>query len=488
MADLNSTIVRGNLRVTEEIIGPLNIANLSTGANGQFLSISNNVPTWVNNPNTNTWRPIKLDGTVKLNQWTSSSELNIQAGNNMTITESGGTFTFAATDTNTWRPLGTGANDAAAGNHSHDGRYLLLGGGTLTGALNFNNSTWNLVGDDVYIGDYDQAGSLGVRGKNGQTNIGFVNQSNNYYIKLASPGVTANRTITMPDDTGTIALTKNIPTSLPANGGNADTVDGKHSSDFCLSNSNITNLPINGGIYWNSYVESSNDGSDAASITVIRDGNGSGGTVLQIKQANDNNDIVNVVAGDLKLNGVSVSTHGHDHDDRYYTESEVNSKLDGKSNTGHTHDDRYYTKSEMNTKLNGKSDTGHTHAYLPLSGGVVTGETSFNDFLRLRSSSYGIQFNTANYTVSNMESGSVSMAVNTTSGYVNSKTVTFYDGAKGMGSWHIMVTPEKSYSHYIVVGTTNISNTGFTILTRTIANIPPSQGQMNFHYVAVKYW
>ena len=52
MADLNSTIIRGNLRVTDEIIGPLNVANLSTGANGQFLSISNNVPTWVNNPNT----------------------------------------------------------------------------------------------------------------------------------------------------------------------------------------------------------------------------------------------------------------------------------------------------------------------------------------------------------------------------------------------------------------------------------------------------
>lgn len=101
MADLNSTIIRGNLRVTEEIIGPLNVTNLSAGANGQFLSISNNVPTWVNNPNTNTWRPIKLDGTVKLNQWTSGSELNIKAGSNMSITESDGTFTFAATDTNT---------------------------------------------------------------------------------------------------------------------------------------------------------------------------------------------------------------------------------------------------------------------------------------------------------------------------------------------------------------------------------------------------
>ena len=59
MADLNSTIVRGKLRVTEEIIGPLNVVNLSTGANGQFLSISNNVPTWVDNPDTNTWRGIQ---------------------------------------------------------------------------------------------------------------------------------------------------------------------------------------------------------------------------------------------------------------------------------------------------------------------------------------------------------------------------------------------------------------------------------------------
>lgn len=60
----------------------------------------------------------------------------------------------------------------------------------------------------------------------------------------------------------------------------------------------------------------------------------------------------------------------HNHDDRYYTESEVNNLLAGKSNTGHTHDyspsghthdDRYYTETEINSKLSGKSDTGHTH-------------------------------------------------------------------------------------------------------------------------------
>ena len=73
---------------------------------------------------TNTWRKVQLNGTDKLGTGTSTNPLNIKAGSNMTITESGGTFTFAATDTNTWRPIGTGASDAAAGNHTHDGDEL----------------------------------------------------------------------------------------------------------------------------------------------------------------------------------------------------------------------------------------------------------------------------------------------------------------------------------------------------------------------------
>ena len=38
----------------------------------------------------------------------------------------------------------------------------------------------------------------------------------------------------------------------------------------------------------------------------------------------------------------------HTHDDRYYTESEVNNLLNGKAASSHTHDDRYYTESEVN--------------------------------------------------------------------------------------------------------------------------------------------
>ena len=75
------------------------------------------------------------------------------------------------------------------------------------------------------------------------------------------------------------------------------------------------------------------------------------------------------------LNGKSDT--GHTHDDRYYTESEIDTKLADKSNTGHTHDDRYYTESEIDTKLAGKSDTGHTHAISDVTGlqGALNGKS-----------------------------------------------------------------------------------------------------------------
>ena len=63
------------------------------------------------------------------------------------------------------------------------------------------------------------------------------------------------------------------------------------------------------------------------------------------------------------VNKSQFATASHTHDDRYYTESEMNTKLNGKANASHTHDDRYYTESEINTKLNGKANSSHTHNY-----------------------------------------------------------------------------------------------------------------------------
>lgn len=53
----------------------------------------------------------------------------------------------------------------------------------------------------------------------------------------------------------------------------------------------------------------------------------------------------------------------------------------GKAAASHTHDDRYYTETEVDTKLSGKSDTGHTHTKsqitdfptsLPANGGTAS--------------------------------------------------------------------------------------------------------------------
>ncbi len=95
---------------------------------------------------TNTWRKVQLNGVDKLGTGTNTNPLNLKAGTNVSITESGGTFTFAATDTTyeskaaasggtavslvttgekyTWNnksnlTIGTTATTAAAGNHTH---------------------------------------------------------------------------------------------------------------------------------------------------------------------------------------------------------------------------------------------------------------------------------------------------------------------------------------------------------------------------------
>lgn len=58
-------------------------------------------------------------------------------------------------------------NDAAS-------TYLPLTGGALTGALTLANGTLNNIGDDVAIGDVNQAGALGIKGLNGTTNLRFI--------------------------------------------------------------------------------------------------------------------------------------------------------------------------------------------------------------------------------------------------------------------------------------------------------------------------
>lgn len=83
-----------------------------------------------------------------------------------------------------------------------DGRYVKKSGDSMTGALNFANNIWNLVGDDVAIGDYNAAGCLGIKGLNGSPGLAFYNSSNTLLSKLI--GTTSQFQRVSGDNTYTI--------------------------------------------------------------------------------------------------------------------------------------------------------------------------------------------------------------------------------------------------------------------------------------------
>lgn len=108
-----------------------------------------------------------------------------------------------------------------------------------------------------------------------------------------------------------------------------------------IQTENIKHLSIGGGIYWNPYVESATDGSDAASITLVKSGV-AGGTTLVLSQMNDANDTIQfktstaarlyhnssqiLTSGDTKISGNTITVNGnsltvsksdHNHDNRY---------------------------------------------------------------------------------------------------------------------------------------------------------------------------
>lgn len=83
-----------------------------------------------------------------------------------------------------------------------------------------------------------------------------------------------------------------------------------------------------------------------------------------------------------RIEDIEDTLNTHTHDNRYYTESEINTKLNGKSNTGHTHtkseitdfshnhDDRYYTESEINSALSTKANLITTSSVTVVCKGV----------------------------------------------------------------------------------------------------------------------
>ena len=117
---------------------------------------------------------------------------------------------------NTWRPVQDNLTTASStdclsanmgkylyetkanSNHTHDSRYytetevnnllkakMPVSGGTFTGAVGFANGTWNTVGDDCYMGDFNAAGCVAFKSMSSQlTGIALVGASSNMYGRL----------------------------------------------------------------------------------------------------------------------------------------------------------------------------------------------------------------------------------------------------------------------------------------------------------------
>ena len=86
----------------------------------------------------------------------------------------------------------------------------------------------------------------------------------------------------------------------------------------------------------------------------------------------------------LKNSREEFAQKSHTHDERYYTEYEIDNKLSKKSDIDHIHDDRYYTEAEVDGKLEKKSSTDHTHDLSKLISNLSIGtSTTLNDTVQI---------------------------------------------------------------------------------------------------------
>ena len=119
--------------------------------------------------------------------------------------------------------------------HNHT-NYLPLAGGTMTGALNFQNDILNQVGDDSAFGDQNLAGHFIIQGLNGTTSLGFKEYGATSIASIHSDGTRIW--------TGVNAL---LPCWSTLTGGNANTTGWRLIGSHALGawHNNRANFIIN---------------------------------------------------------------------------------------------------------------------------------------------------------------------------------------------------------------------------------------------------
>lgn len=292
---------------------------------------------------TNTWRDIKIN-----NVSIGSHTLDLRNGSNTTLTNTNGVVTINST----WRPVvdnltSNSATSSLSANqgrvlaglingksdsdHNHDGRYLKLTGGTLTG---------NLIGTSAmfsgrFYGNGDDEGIIIKPSSNGYAGLILGTHDGErsifYFVKNKpfwrySHG-SDNLDIIHPKKSGTIALISDIPNK---NSWNYD--------DRYLKLTGGTML-LGEGLKFHANDNYFGTNADARIISLL-DSNGKicdGGLIIDERATSDGKEYVTELLrirdSEFKWRGADILHSGNYSnilDSRYYTESEVNNLLSTK--------------------------------------------------------------------------------------------------------------------------------------------------------------
>ena len=197
------------------------------------------------------------------------------------------------------------------------------------------------------------------------------------YAGSSSAGGAANSAVKATQDASgnVITSTYATKTELDTAKSNLQTsINGKANSSHTHTIANVTNLQttLDGKSNTNhthSYAGSSSVGGAATSANKVNKAltvQLNGGTTEGTNKFTFDGSAAKSV--NITASSVGASASGHTHDDRYYTETEIDSKvstinnaISGKANSSHTHTIANITN--LQTTLDGKSGTSHTHKY-----------------------------------------------------------------------------------------------------------------------------
>ncbi len=151
----------------------------------------------------------------------------------------------------------------------------------------------------------------------------------NYWIRY--------RTAVTPTWTSWIEVAGALPARLAATStATSADLNTLIETGFYFANSDSPNLPV----------------AYSSSVMVVR---ASAILITQLVLAASGTLYQRIMAAGVWGSWLALSVNGHTHDDRYYTETEMNALLVAKAAVVHNHDDRYYTESEVNSLISGRA-------------------------------------------------------------------------------------------------------------------------------------